>query len=81
MAAYKFYYVSKKGNRYLAGILPERRHDPKRITHQSIMNWWRKVAGHAPMEKGHRIHFEQVKSNLSFYALAPTPLASSKLSP
>jgi hypothetical protein len=28
----------------LIGVLPERRKDPKRITHQAIMNWARLLA-------------------------------------
>ncbi len=61
MGGYKFYYVNEKGDSHLIEILPERRRDPKRITHQSIMNWWRKVAGHIAMHEGQRIQFEQVK--------------------
>jgi len=60
MAAYKFYYMNENGDSHLVGILPERRRHPRRITHQSIMNWWGKVAGHIPMQEGHRIHFDQV---------------------
>lgn len=60
MAAYKFYYMNENGNRHFVGCLPERRRDPRRITHQSIMNRWLKVAGHVPMHEGHTIHFDQV---------------------
>jgi len=61
MVAYRFYYADEKGNSHLVGILPERRRHPGRINHQSIMNRWRKVTGHIPMQEGHSIHFEQVK--------------------
>jgi hypothetical protein len=59
MVAYRFYYVDERGNRHLVGILPERRRLPGRITNHSIMKWWREVAGSNPMQKGHRIQFEQ----------------------
>ncbi len=61
MAAYKFYYMNETGESHLVGILPERRRDSRRITHQSVMKWWTKVAGHVPMQEGHRIHFEEVE--------------------
>ncbi len=61
MAAYKFYYVNEKGNSHVVGILPEKRRHPKRITYQSVRKYWRKVAGHIPMQEGHRIYFEQVE--------------------
>jgi hypothetical protein len=59
MVIYKFYYMDEKGRGHLVGILPERRRLPIRITQQSVMNWWRKIVGHIPMQKGHRIYFEQ----------------------
>jgi hypothetical protein len=27
------------------------------------MNWWRKIVGNIPMQKGHRIRFEQLEVN------------------
>jgi len=61
MAAYRFYYADEKGNSHFVGTIPERRRHPGRITHQSIMKRWRKIAGHIPMQEGHRIHFEQME--------------------
>ena len=61
MAKYAFYYMNQRGDRHLVGILPERRRDPRRITHQSIMNWWTRIAGHIPMQDGHKVRFEQVE--------------------
>ena len=58
MSIYKFYYVGEKAKGHLVGILPERRRQPSRITHQSIMNRWRTVVGNIPMAKGHRIYYE-----------------------
>ena len=60
MVAYRFYYTNRQGDRHMVGILPEKRHDLKRITYQSIMSYWRKVAGHILIKKGHEIRFEQV---------------------
>jgi hypothetical protein len=40
--AYEFYRrVPLGGEDRLIGVLPERRKDPERITHQAIMNWAR----------------------------------------
>ena len=45
MIFYKFYlHDSVKGD-ILLGVLPERRKNPKRITHESIINWGRKYFG------------------------------------
>ena len=42
MKAYEFYRrVSNGGEDRFIGLLPERRMDPERITHQTIMNWAR----------------------------------------
>ena len=41
MVVYKFYLRDAKGDIFL-GTLPERRRNPQRITHESIMNWGRK---------------------------------------
>ena len=60
MVAYRFHYVNGKGDRHVVGLLPEKRHNLKRITPKSVMNYWRKVAGHIPIGKDHEIHFEQV---------------------
>ena len=60
MTAYKFRYMDEKGISHFVGFLPERRRDPVRITHQSIMNWWNQVAGRIPIQEGHSVHFERV---------------------
>jgi len=45
MVAYEFYVQDNENGRKLIGILPERRTDPARINHDSIMNWARIVFG------------------------------------
>jgi hypothetical protein len=45
MIAYEFYWRDKVEGDKLIGVLPERRKNPKRITHESIMNWVRNVLG------------------------------------
>ena len=39
MVVYEFYRRVQGGEDRLIGVLPERRKDNERITHQSIMNW------------------------------------------
>ena len=39
MVVYEFYRRVVGGDDRLIGVLPERRKDEERITHQSIMNW------------------------------------------
>jgi hypothetical protein len=41
MVVYEFYRRVPGGEDRLIGVLPERRKDEERITHQSIMNWAR----------------------------------------
>ena len=41
MVVHEFYRRDPFGKEKLIGVLPERRKDEKRITHQSIMNWAR----------------------------------------
>ena len=41
MVVYEFYRRIPGGEDRLIGVLPERRKDKERITHQSIMNWVR----------------------------------------
>jgi len=45
MTAYEFYFEDGDGRPHFFGILPERRKNPDRITHESIMNWGRMVLG------------------------------------
>ncbi len=42
MVVYKFYLRHPKEGDIFLGALPERRKNPQRITHESIMNWGRK---------------------------------------
>jgi len=51
MVAYEFYWREKKGRDHLIGILPERRKNLKRITHESVMNWGRKVLGYSKLPR------------------------------
>jgi hypothetical protein len=44
MIAYEFYQRVVCGEDRLIGVLPERRKDPERITHESIMNWAKLLA-------------------------------------
>ncbi len=44
MIAYEFYLRVVCGEDRLIGVLPERRKDPERITHESIMNWAKLLA-------------------------------------
>ena len=57
MIAYEFYWRDEIGDVHLIGILPERRKDPDRITHQSILNWVDRVTGHGV----NNIFFTKVK--------------------
>jgi hypothetical protein len=45
MVAYEFYFPDESGERYLIGVLPERRNDQGRITHESIIKWVRSLLG------------------------------------
>jgi len=45
MVAYEFYLRDETGKELLIGALPERRRKPERITHDSILNRGRKIAG------------------------------------
>ena len=45
MIAYEFYWRDTIKGSQLIGILPERRKNPKRITHESILNWGKMVLG------------------------------------
>jgi hypothetical protein len=43
--AYEFYWCDSYAKDHSIGILPERKKDPKRIAHKSMMNWGRKIMG------------------------------------
>ena len=59
--AYEFYRrVPWGGDDRLIGVLPERRKDPKRITHQAIMNWARLLAPEDFLRE--QIYFVRIES-------------------
>jgi hypothetical protein len=45
MVAYEIYWLDPTGGYQIIGVLPERRKNPERITHESIMNWGGKIFG------------------------------------
>jgi len=45
MIFYKFYVRDAIKGDILVGILPERRKNPKRVTHESVINWGKKYFG------------------------------------
>jgi hypothetical protein len=45
LIAYEFYYKGKHDEPHLIGILPERRKDKERITHESIIKWGKMFLG------------------------------------
>jgi len=59
MTAYEFYFEDWEGRPHFFGILPERRKNPERITHESIMNWGRTVMGNREGIK--KIYFVKVE--------------------
>jgi hypothetical protein len=61
MLGYQFYCSDEKGRDHLIGIVPERRVNPERISHRSIINWAREIIGNGC--QGRKIHF--VRVNLS----------------
>jgi hypothetical protein len=62
MIAYEFYHRDQTGADRLIGVLPERRKNPGRITHESIMNWVRMVLHNMSEEEfNHDIYFVQVE--------------------
>jgi hypothetical protein len=78
MTAYEFYSCDDFGELNFIGILPERRIDPKRITHDSIINWAWKLLGE---ESGvNNIFYSTVNleksKNGKFY---PTPISQKEL--
>jgi len=61
MVAYEFYWRDEREIPHLLGILPERRKNPERISHESIMNWVRKLLGNE--ESLPDIYYVQVNVN------------------
>ncbi len=61
MIAYEFYLRSENWEEEdrLIGVLPERRTDPQRITHKSIMNWARLLVSENEVP-GNRIYFNRI---------------------
>lgn len=53
MVAYEFYCRDESDGSQLIGILPERRRNPERITHESILRWGRDVVGES-------VNFDQI---------------------
>jgi len=45
LIAYEFYFCDEPGERYLIGVLPERRRNQERITDESIIRWARTLLG------------------------------------
>jgi hypothetical protein len=61
MVVYEFYRRDPLGEEdRLIGVLPERRKDPKRITHQAIMNWGKLLAPEDFLRE--QIYFVRVES-------------------
>jgi hypothetical protein len=61
MTAYEFYYRDGKGKEHFIGILPERRKNPKRINHESIMKWVKMVLGDNADIEDNNIYFMEVE--------------------
>ncbi len=61
MMAYEFYRCAENGEEEdrLIGVLPERRKDPQRITHQSIMNWAKLLVPEKDVIEN-RVYFNQI---------------------
>jgi hypothetical protein len=59
--AYEFYRCAENGEDEdrLIGVLPERRTDPQRITHQSIMNWAKLLVAEKDIIEN-RVYFNQM---------------------
>jgi len=45
LTAYEFHFRDESGERYLIGVLPERRRNQERITNESIIRWARSLLG------------------------------------
>ena len=59
--AYEFYRRAENGEDEdrLIGVLPERRKDPERITHESIMNWVKLLVSEKDVIEN-RVYFNQI---------------------
>ena len=58
MISYELFSFDEKNGYEFIGILPERRKDPKRITDESVLNWWRMILG--DRSEGKKILFNRV---------------------
>jgi hypothetical protein len=60
--AYEFYLRAEdwEDEDLLIGVLPERRANPQRITHQSIMNWAKLLVPEKDVIEN-RVYFNQIK--------------------
>ncbi len=67
MIVYEFYRKVLCGEDRLIGVLPERRKDKARISHQSIMNWARLLAPEDVLRD--KIYFIQVDTNSNGHRL------------
>jgi hypothetical protein len=45
MVAYELYCLDPTGGYQIIGVLPERRKNPERIAHESILNWGETIFG------------------------------------
>ncbi len=59
MTSYDFYWEDGEGRSHFFGTLPERRRNPERITHESVMKWGRMVLGERAGVK--KIYFIRVE--------------------
>jgi hypothetical protein len=74
MIAYEFYLRDPVKGSELIGVLPERRKDPVRITHKSVMNWVKNVFDNGLGNKD--IYFIQVTINEDTGNIfRPTPIS------
>ena len=71
MVAYEFYFCAGSGERYLIGVLPERRSNQERITDASIIKWVRSLLGDG--SEANKIAYRTIKlektQNENFYPI------------
>jgi hypothetical protein len=61
MLLYQFYRRVPREEDSLIAVLPERRKNAERVTHQSIMNWARMVVPRDVLGDNHSVYFVQVE--------------------
>ena len=78
MTACEFYFRDESGERYLIGVLPERRSDQERITDESIINWVKGLLGGE--SRVNNISYDTIRleksENENFY---PIPISQKEL--